>query len=72
MVRRRKKFAQVEFVATMAAVFRNFCGEPVQKVGETPAAANKRVLDVVKDSSVELLLQMRNADSASVMWSRRH
>ena len=55
----------------MAAVFRNFRGEPVPHVGETPAAARKRVLDVVKDSNVELLLQMRNPDSVSVRWSRR-
>ena len=67
-----KKFAPVEFVATTAAVFRNFSGEPVQNVRETPAAARKRVLDVVKDSNIELLLQMRNPDSVSVMWSRRY
>ena len=66
-----KKFAQVEFVATMAAVFRKFRAEPVLKTGETPAAARKRVLDVVKDSNVELLLQMRDPDSVRVKWSRR-
>ncbi|KAL8792689.1 MAG: hypothetical protein Q9195_004749 [Heterodermia aff. obscurata] len=66
-----KKFAQVEFVATMAAVFRNFRAEPIPKIGETPDAARNRVLDVVKDSNVELLLQMRNPDSISVRWSRR-
>ncbi len=66
-----KKFAQVEFVATMASLFRSYRAEPVPKVGETPAAARKRVLDVVKDSNVELLLQMRNPDSVSVRWSQR-
>lgn len=66
-----KKFAQVEFVATMAALFRNYRAEPVPRIGETPAAARQRVLDVVKDSNVELLLQMRNPDSVSVRWSRR-
>jgi len=66
-----KKFAQVEFVATMAALFRSYRAEPILKAGETPAAARKRVLDVVKDSNVELLLQMRNPDSVSVRWSRR-
>lgn len=66
-----KKFAQVEFVATMAALFRNYRAEPIALGGETPDAARKRVLAVVKDSNVELLLQMRNPDSVSVRWSRR-
>ena len=66
-----KKFAQVEFVATMAAVFRSFRAKSVARDGETRKAAAKRVLDVVKDSNVELLLQMRDPDSVSVSWSRR-
>lgn len=66
-----KKFAQVEFVATMAALFRKHRAEPVSKVGETLAAARKRVLHVVKDNNVELLLQMRDPDSVSVRWIPR-
>lgn len=66
-----KKFAQVEFVATMAALFRNYRAEPIALGGETPDAARKRVLEVVKDSNVELLLQMQNPESVSVKWSRR-
>ncbi len=66
-----KKFAQVEFVATMAALFRNYRAEPVSLFGETPDAARQRVLEVVKDSNVELLLQMRNPESVSVKWSSR-
>ena len=66
-----KKIVQVEFVATMAAMFRNSHAEPVQNMGEIPDTARKRVLDVVQDSNVELLLQMRNPDSVSVRWSRR-
>ncbi len=66
-----KKFAQVEFVATMAALFREFVAEPVARDGETPNAARQRVLEVVKDSNVELLLQMRNPESVSVKWSQR-
>lgn len=66
-----KKFAQVEFVATMAAVFRRFRAEPVPKAGETLAAAKERVLGVVNNSNVELLLQMRDPDSVSVKWSAR-
>ena len=66
-----KKFAQVEFVATMAALFRRFRAEPVPKAGESPAAARKRVLEVVKNSNVELLLQMRDPDSIAVRWMAR-
>lgn len=66
-----KKFAQVEFVATMAALIPNLRAEPVSKAGKTPAAARKRVLEVVEDSNVELLLQMQNPDSVSVKWTTR-
>ena len=55
----------------MAALFRQYRAEPVPKVGETPAAARKRVLEVVKNSNVELLLQMRDPDSISVRWMAR-
>ena len=66
-----KRFAQVEFVAVMAALFRNFRAAPVPKAGESSAAARKRVLDVVKDSNVELLLQMPDPDSISMKWTSR-
>lgn len=66
-----KKFAQVEFVATMATLFRNYRVQPVVNQGETLDGARKRVLDVVKDSSVQLLLQMRDSGSVAVTWSRR-
>ena len=54
----------------MAALFRDYRSEPALRAEETLAAAQKRVLDVVKDSNVELLLQMRNPDSLSAKWTR--
>ncbi|KAL8769675.1 MAG: hypothetical protein Q9209_004472 [Squamulea sp. 1 TL-2023] len=66
-----KKFAQVEFVATMAAVFRDHKAQPVVKHGETLDEARVRVLNVVKNSTVELLLQMRDPDSVAVTWGPR-
>lgn len=66
-----KKFAQVEFVATMATLFRNYRVQPVVKPGETLDQSRKRVLEVVKDSSVQLLLQMRDPGSVAVTWSQR-
>lgn len=66
-----KKFAQVEFVAVMATLFRNHRVQPIARPGETQGQARRRVLGVVKDSNVELLLQMRDPDSVTVAWSRR-
>lgn len=66
-----KRFAQVEFVAVMAALFRDHCAEPVPCPTEDMLAAQERVLKVVKDSSVELLLQMRNPESVAVKWRKR-
>ncbi len=66
-----KKFAQVEFVAVMAALFRNHRVEPVPQAGETLSEARQRVLEVVKDSNVELLLQMRDPNNVKVKWRRR-
>ena len=66
-----KKFAQVEHVAIMAALFRDYQATPATKRGETQEGARKRVLDIVKDSNVELLLQMRNPGSVSIKWSHK-
>ena len=66
-----KRFAQVEFVAVMSSLFRDHCAEPVPHPTEDMPAARARVIRVVKDSSVELLLQMRNPESVAVKWQRK-
>ncbi|PQE30165.1 cytochrome p450 protein [Rutstroemia sp. NJR-2017a WRK4] len=66
-----RKFAQVEFVATLTALFRHHVAEPVPLKNESMDAARKRTLEVVKDSNVELLLQMANPRSVSVRWIQR-
>ncbi|MCJ1359699.1 MAG: hypothetical protein MMC33_009701 [Icmadophila ericetorum] len=66
-----KKFAQVEFVATMARLFHSHRVTPIPKNGEIMLEAQRRVLDVVKDSNVHLLLQMRNPGSVAVKWTRK-
>lgn len=66
-----KRFAQVEFVAVMAALFRDHYAEPVPRPTEDLSEAQARVLSVVKDSSAELLLQMRNPESVAVKWRKR-
>lgn len=67
-----KKFAQVEFVAVMVGLFGNNVVEPIPNPDESVASARERVLRVVKDSNVELLLQMRDPDSAAVVLKERH
>ena len=66
-----KKFAQVEFVAAMASLFKDHRVQPLAKPQETLEEARLRVLDVVADSSVNLLLEMEKPGSVSLQWTRR-
>ncbi|KAL8673580.1 MAG: hypothetical protein Q9168_002012 [Polycauliona sp. 1 TL-2023] len=65
-----KKFAQVEFVATMARLFRGHKAEAVPEVemGESLEGARERVKGMVRDSDVELLLRMRETGGVRVRW----
>jgi cytochrome P450 len=67
-----KKFSQVEFVATMAALFRAWRVAPVRRRGESVDEARRRIMDLVeKDSAQVLLLQMLHPERAVVSWKRR-
>ena len=55
----------------MARLFRRHRVEPVPRKGETLDQARERVLNVVKDTRMQLLLQMRDPSSVAVSWSRR-
>ena len=68
-----KKFAQVEFVATMARLFKDHRAEAVPDEGvvESAAEARERVMRVVRDSDVELLLKMRDTRGVRVRWVKR-
>ncbi|KAL8649722.1 MAG: hypothetical protein Q9226_005458 [Calogaya cf. arnoldii] len=68
-----RKFAQVEFVATMARLFKSHRAEavPDAEIGESMEEARERVISVVRDSSVELLLKMREPESVRVRWVER-
>lgn len=67
-----RKFSQVEFVATMASLFRDWKVDPVTFEGETIEAARERVLDLIKtDSAMVLLQQMLHPERAPLIWSRR-
>lgn len=54
-----KKFAQVEFVAVIAAHH----VQPIVHFGERADHARQRILDMVTDSNVGFLLQIRNPTS---------
>lgn len=68
-----KKFSQVEFVAVMATLFRDWKVEPVLKDGEkTQAEAQKRILNQIEmDSAPVLLLQMLHPENSPLVWKRR-
>ncbi|KAF2651590.1 cytochrome P450 [Lophiostoma macrostomum CBS 122681] len=67
-----KKFSQVEFVAAIAAVFRDWYVEPVRLGGESMEDARRRVAKLVEeDTGQVLLLQMLHPEKAPLVWKRR-
>lgn len=65
-----KKYSQVEFVAVIASLLREHRTRLVRPEGEDVAAARKRILEICEDSEQILLLQMRNAGSVRLTWTR--
>lgn len=66
-----KKFAQVEFVAVLATLFRRWKVRPKLRRGESGEEARERVLGVVRDSEVVITLQMRRPGSVGLVWEER-
>jgi cytochrome P450 len=66
-----KKFSQVEFVAAMVALFRDYKVDVVPEKGETHYDARERVKRTVNDNAMVLLLQMRDPKSVGLKWSAR-
>ncbi|KAK5634493.1 hypothetical protein RRF57_010206 [Xylaria bambusicola] len=67
-----RKFSQVEFVATIVSLFRDWKVDPVTFEGETIEAARKRVLELIRtDSAMVLLQQMLHPERAPLVWSKR-
>lgn len=61
----------MEFVALLATLLQKHVAQPVPPWGETLVQVRKRVVGVVRDSNVELLLQMRDPGSVRVRWVER-
>ncbi|KAL8922717.1 MAG: hypothetical protein Q9208_005030 [Pyrenodesmia sp. 3 TL-2023] len=67
-----KRFAQVEFVAVMVALFKGHRAEVVPAYeGEPREEGRKRVQSVVEDSELTLLLGMRNPGAVKVRWVKQ-
>lgn len=67
-----KKFSQVEAVATIAALFKDWRVDPVTKQGEELGDARKRVLRFIEeDTGMVLLVQMLHPERCPLVWKRR-
>ncbi|PSR77198.1 cytochrome P450 [Coniella lustricola] len=67
-----RKFSQVEFVATLAVLFKDWRVEPVLRAGETMRDAQKRVLRLIEeDTGCVLLIQMLHPEQCPLAWCRR-
>ena len=64
------KFAKIEFVAVMAALFRNARVRPALLQGENSETAKERVLKTVENSKVLITLQMLQPDKVPLIWTR--
>ena len=65
-----RKFAQVEIVAAMAALFREYRMRPVLLDGEDFEKAQARILKSTNDSYQLLVMQMRDPDSTQFVWEK--
>lgn len=67
-----RTFSQVEFVAVMASLFKDWRVAPVLAGGEMPEGARRRVLNQIEmDSAPVLLLQMLHPERCPLGWSRK-
>ncbi|OLN86258.1 putative cytochrome P450 CYP13A3 [Colletotrichum chlorophyti] len=66
-----QKMSQVEFVTTVATLFRRCRVEPVARPGETAEEARGRLMGLVEDSQSALTLQMKRPEDFYVRWVRR-
>ncbi|VUC38057.1 unnamed protein product [Clonostachys rosea] len=66
-----RKFSQVEFVATLARLFRDWRVDPVPQGEENMDNARERVKKLIKtDSGIVLLLQMLHPERAPLRWTK--
>ena len=66
-----KKFSQVEFVAVIAYLLKDHRVRPVLMTGESQNDAFERMLQVVKDSDMEIAIKMNHPEKLRVRWERK-
>jgi cytochrome P450 len=68
-----KKFSQVELVAVLAYIFRDYTVQPKPNAGETLEQARKRIFEtsLVIDHEGTILHEQRHPQSISLVWTRR-
>ena len=67
-----KKFAQVEFVAVIAHLFRRHRVRAVlEQPGETMEAVKKRIFGVLEDSALELTTKMNHPEKVKLLWEEQ-
>ncbi|KAK4661211.1 uncharacterized protein QC763_704290 [Podospora pseudopauciseta] len=67
-----RKFSKVEFVATIATLFKDWKVDPVPLDGENLTQARKRVLEfIVEDAAPVLLLQMNHPERVPLVWKKK-
>ncbi|TVY45728.1 Cytochrome P450 [Lachnellula subtilissima] len=63
-----KKFAQVEFVATLALLFQHHRVKPIPEPGESPSGSKARLLQAVQDSDIATTLKMNHPEKVRLWW----
>ncbi|PBP26529.1 cytochrome P450 [Diplocarpon rosae] len=66
-----KKFAQVEFVAVIARLFRNHRVTPEMIEGESEEDVKKRILQTVEDSKLVMTLRMNHPERVKLIWEEK-
>jgi cytochrome P450 len=66
-----KKFAQVEFVAVIAHLFRRHRVKAVLEPGETMETARKRLFDIIEDSNLEVTIKMNHPEKVQLVWEEQ-
>jgi cytochrome P450 len=68
-----KKFSQVELVAVLATIFRDYTVQPQTKYGESLEQARERIFKTSLEIEHEgkILHEMRHPESIALVWNKR-
>ena len=66
-----KKFAQVEFVAVIAHLFRRHRVKAMWALTETQETVKKRIFETLEDSGLEVTVKMYHPEKVKLIWEER-